>query len=229
MKVIESKSISKSFKSKGAITTVFSNIDFAVESGKFTSIQGMSGVGKSTLLHILGTIDKPDTGEVWLNTGDKSILLSEQSDKELSAIRNRHIGFIFQFHHLLPEFSAIENVMMPALISGETFKSASDKAMQLLETVGIADRKNNKPQEMSGGEQQRAAIARALINTPTIVLADEPTGNLDEKNSEAVLDLLNRLKDELKLTFLVATHSKEVALIADVKLMMKSGHIEDIS
>jgi lipoprotein-releasing system ATP-binding protein len=228
MNAITAKNITKSFKGKETQTTVFSDLDFVVEKGIFTSLQGVSGVGKSTLLHILGSIDKPDVGEIIFHKDDENIELHKLDDKSLSKLRNQNIGFIFQFHHLLPEFSAIENIMMPALISGMNFKVAEKQASDLMELVGISHRKKNKPQELSGGEQQRAAIARALINKPFIVLADEPTGNLDEKNSESVLKLLDQLKKEFSLTFLVATHSKDVAEIADKKLMMTQGKIEVI-
>jgi lipoprotein-releasing system ATP-binding protein len=179
-------------------------------------------------LHILGSIDKPDSGKVLYKIDEDEIDILQLKDQELSKLRNNKIGFIFQFHHLLPEFTAIENIMMPALIKGIKYKTAEKKAYKLMKIVGIDHRTENKPSELSGGEQQRAAIARALINDPFIIIADEPTGNLDEKNSNAVLKLLNDLIKELSLTFLVATHSKQVAENADIKLMMTHGKIEEI-
>jgi len=228
MKIIEARNIKKSFKSNNSQTVIFDNLNFALDANKFTSLQGMSGVGKSTLLYNLSTIDKPDEGEIIFRNDNNEIYLNKLSDKNLSIIRNKHFGFIFQFHHLLPEFTALENVMMPALIAGDSQRVAKIYAEELLEIVGISHRLKHKPQEMSGGEQQRTAIARALINKPSIVFADEPTGNLDEKNSEIVLELLKDLKNRFSLTFLVATHSNSVANVADIKLMMTQGKIEII-
>lgn len=228
MNIIEAKNITKKFKNNGSSTTVFENLNFNLERGLFTSLQGMSGVGKSTLLYCLGTIDKPDSGYLNFYVDDKSINIQKLNDKHLSEVRNKHIGFIFQFHHLLPEFSALENIMMPSLIKGDNYNISKVKAEKLADLVGISHRIKNKPQEMSGGEQQRAAIARALINNPEIVLADEPTGNLDESNAESILKLIEDLKREYALTFLVATHSKEIASIADKRMMMTHGKIETI-
>lgn len=228
MNILEAKSISKSFKSNNVNNVIFEDLDFSIQKSAFTSIQGASGVGKSTLLYNLSTIDRPDSGEIFLNTDSEQFNLNKLSDKRLSIIRNKFIGFIFQFHHLLPEFTALENVMMPSLIHNESVSIAKDNAKNLLDIVGVSNRINSKPQELSGGEQQRVAIARALINKPLILFADEPTGNLDEKNSAAVLELIINLKNEFDLTFFVATHSKEAANLADVKLMMTQGHIEKI-
>ena len=198
---------------------VLNDISLTVNKGEIVSIAGPSGAGKSTLLHILGTIDKPDHGHVSIEEQNVFAMTS----KKLAAFRNTHIGFIFQFHHLLAEFSAAENVAMPALIKGDSFDSAHKEAIRLLEFMGLEQRKNHKPNEMSGGEQQRVAVARALINKPLVVLADEPTGNLDSQNALDLHNLFFQLRDEFNQTFVVVTHNEELANRADRKINMKDG------
>jgi len=192
-----------------------------VSKGEIISIVGASGAGKSTLLQILGTIEKPDSGIITLN--DKSLV--GLKDKELSATRNKMIGFVFQFHHLLPEFTALENICIPAFIAGKSKSSAEEKAKELLELMNLTNRSTHKPNEMSGGEQQRVAIARALINNPAVILADEPSGNLDSEASDALHKLIFTLREELKQTFVIVTHNKELANMADRKLEIIDGRI----
>jgi lipoprotein-releasing system ATP-binding protein len=180
---------------------------------------GASGAGKTTLLHIMGTIEKPDQGEVLYN--DESVF--NHSDKQLSLFRNQHIGFIFQFHHLLPEFTALENVCIPALIAGKNKKEMEEKAAGILSKLGLQDRLKHKPSALSGGEQQRVAVARALINDPDVILADEPSGNLDSDNARDLHELFFRLKDEYGQTFVIITHNEELADLSDQKIVMKDG------
>jgi len=207
-------------------TSVLKGISLDIYSGEFLAIMGPSGVGKSTLLHLLGSIDKPDSGSIELNVDSQIYDYSKLSDDILSNIRNKYIGFVFQFHHLLPEFSAIENVMMPALIAGKSFAKASEKARELMEIVNIDHRIRHKPSELSGGEQQRIALARALINEPILVLADEPTGNLDSKNAASVLELIQNIREKFSVTFIIATHSPDVSAIAEKILYMGDGKIK---
>jgi len=222
--VLKAENIFKSYKTKtGAVIEVLKGANLEIRKGEFVTIVGPSGVGKSTLLHILGTLDKPDSGNLFFNFGDTEKNIKTLKSNTIAEIRNSEIGFVFQFHHLLPEFSAIENVMMPALIAGKSRSEAKKSAELLLETVGVAQRKTNKPSELSGGEQQRIAIARALINKPSIVFADEPTGNLDSKNSDAILKLISQLREEFSLTFVVATHSSQIAASGDRLIKMKDG------
>ncbi len=229
MELLKVSNINKSYKSRtDEITQVLVDLDLLVYQKDFISIQGVSGSGKSTLLHILGGLDKPDNGTVTIFNGIQTNLYS-QSDKFLSKLRNTFFGFIFQFHHLLPEFTSIENVAMPALIAGLDKKDAYFKAEHLLEKVGMIDKANKKPSTLSGGEQQRIAIARALINNPKIVLADEPTGNLDAVNSALFLDLILSLIVEFDTTFVIATHSVEIAQMATRKFLLKNGKLEVIS
>jgi lipoprotein-releasing system ATP-binding protein len=226
MKILIAKNISKSFTNKAnEISEVLKNISFEIEKGKITSIMGASGVGKSTLLYILGTLEKPDNGSIHLNIQDKEFEYSKLSDKELTNIRNKHIGFIFQFHHLLPEFSVLENIMLPALILGTNNKIAEENAFNLMQSIGTGHIKNKKPSEISGGEQQRAAIARALINSPDIIFADEPTGNLDSQNANSAIELIKSINIEKNITFLIATHSEQVAAQSHSILKMKDGNI----
>jgi lipoprotein-releasing system ATP-binding protein len=185
------------------------------------SIIGSSGAGKSTLLHILGSLDKADTGSIWLN-GER---MDQLSGKKLAAFRNTHIGFVFQFHHLLPEFTALENVCIPGWIAGRRKKEVAARALELLDILGLGDRVENKPQQLSGGEQQRVAVARALINNPDIIFADEPTGNLDSTNAKELHELFVRLRNEFKQTFLIVTHNEELAGMSDRTLHMKDGRI----
>jgi lipoprotein-releasing system ATP-binding protein len=200
---------------------VLKGVNITIEKKEIVSIVGSSGAGKSTLLHILGTLDTPDEGEIFLN--DEALHLLK--GKKLAAFRNKYIGFVFQFHHLLPEFTAAENVSIPGWIAGRKKKEVNAEAIRLLEILGLKDKINNKPQELSGGEQQRVAVARALINQPLIVFADEPTGNLDSKNAKELHDLFVRLRNEFDQTFLIVTHNEELAAMSDRTLHMKDGLI----
>lgn len=200
---------------------VLKGIDLHVKKGEIVSIVGASGAGKSTLLHVLGTIDKSDKGTIEFDGKDVSSL----NDKRLSVFRNKHIGFVFQFHHLLPEFTALENVCIPAYISGISKKQAEDSAIELLNFLSIGDRSSHKPSELSGGEQQRVAIARALINNPSVVFADEPSGNLDSEASQDLHHLILQLREKFNQTFVVVTHNKALANMADRKLIIKDGLI----
>lgn len=200
---------------------VLKGVDISVEKAEIVSIVGSSGAGKSTLLHILGTLDKADSGNIYIN----NTLVSALKGKELAAFRNKHIGFVFQFHHLLPEFSALENVSIPGWIAGRKKKEVQADAIALLKRLGLGDRMENKPQQLSGGEQQRVAVARALINQPLIVFADEPTGNLDSKNARELHELFVSLKNDFQQTFLIVTHNEELASMSDRSLYMKDGQI----
>lgn len=200
---------------------VLKGIDLNVDKEEIISIVGASGAGKSTLLHIFGTLDKPDRGTLKINNQDVNGL----SNKEKSAFRNQHIGFIFQFHNLLPEFTARENICIPGYIGGRNVASVNKRADELLDVLGITSRKDHKPSELSGGEQQRAAVARALINNPSIVFADEPSGNLDSKNARELHELFFKLRKELGQTFVIVTHNEELADMADRKLEIKDGVI----
>lgn len=203
---------------------VLDGVTLTIESGSITSIIGSSGSGKSTLLHILGGLDHPDSGEVFW--GDKNI--STFSADQLAIFRNRHIGFVFQFHHLLPEFSALENICMPAMIGGESLAESEQRANELLDRFGIADRAGHRPSQLSGGEQQRVSMARALMNKPSVILADEPTGNLDDNNTGIILDLLYDLRDEYGLTILLITHEKKIAERSDTILEIKKGKLQTL-
>ena len=207
-------------KNYGSLT-VLRQVDINVHKGEIVSIVGSSGAGKSTLLHILGTLDRADSGQVVL----EGIKINELGGKRLAAFRNKHIGFVFQFHHLLPEFTALENVCIPGWISGGSRKEISVKARGLLTTLGLAGRLENKPQQLSGGEQQRVAVARALINTPSIIMADEPTGNLDSANAKELHQLFIELRQQFNQTFLIVTHNEELAQMSDRILHMKDGKI----
>jgi lipoprotein-releasing system ATP-binding protein len=208
------------FKRYGHLT-VLKGVDIAINKGEIVSIVGSSGAGKSTLLHILGTLDKADEGQISLNGQQLELLNS----RKLAAFRNRHIGFVFQFHHLLPEFTALENVCIPGWIAGDKKKEVVVKATALLKTLGLGDRLENKPQQLSGGEQQRVAVARALINNPSIVMADEPTGNLDSANAKELHQLFIDLRNQFNQTFLIVTHNEELARMSDRILMMKDGRM----
>jgi len=208
------------FKSYGKIE-VLKGVDIAIKTGEVASIVGPSGSGKSTLLHILGSLDKADSGTVTMNGTDISSLYG----KKLASFRNKNIGFVFQFHHLLPEFSALENVCIPGWLSGKKKKEVEKNARELLEILGVAHRLENKPSELSGGEQQRVAVARALINRPAIVFADEPTGNLDTTNARELHDLFFDLRNRFDQTFLIVTHNEELAHLSDRILHMKDGLI----
>lgn len=200
---------------------VLKGINLTVETSKITTIVGASGAGKSTLLHLIGTLDKPTAGAVIID----DLSLYQLSDKELSAYRNQHIGFIFQFHHLLPEFTAIENVALPALIGGKSKKEANVRAMELLDFLQLTDRIHHKPNELSGGEQQRVAVARALVNQPHLILADEPSGNLDSENARKLHQLFFQLRDQFKQTFIIVTHNEELAQLSDSVVTLKDGQV----
>jgi lipoprotein-releasing system ATP-binding protein len=215
--IIEVKNI---FKSYGDLP-VLKGVNMSVNKGEVISIVGASGAGKSTLMHIIGTLDQADKGQVIIDDKD----LSGLRGKALSDFRNKHIGFVFQFHQLLPEFTALENVLMPAWIAGEKESIADQRAKDLLKRMGLLDRIHHKPSELSGGEQQRVAIARALINNPAIILADEPSGNLDSNNAKQLHQLFFELRNEMNQTFVIVTHNNELADMADRKLTIKDGII----
>ncbi|MFZ4523017.1 MAG: ABC transporter ATP-binding protein [Bacteroidales bacterium] len=201
---------------------VLKGINLQVEKGEIISIVGASGAGKSTLLHILGTLDKADSGSVELN----GFKVMELSERKLSEFRNRQIGFVFQFHHLLPEFTALENICIPAFIAGQGKREAAARAKELLEIMNLSNRAGHKPSELSGGEQQRVAVARALVNNPSVILADEPSGNLDSASAVELHKLFFRLRDMFRQTFIIVTHNLDLADMADRKLTMKDGLIE---
>ena len=203
------------------VVQVLRGVDINIKKGEIVSIVGSSGAGKSTLLHILGTLDKADEGQVQLNF----TTISELQGKRLAAFRNKHIGFVFQFHHLLPEFTALENVCIPAWLAGRKRTEVKEKATELLIILGLSERLENKPNALSGGEQQRVAVARALINNPDIVFADEPTGNLDSANAEELHKLFFDLRKRFNQTFLIVTHNEELAKLSDRVLYMKDGKI----
>jgi len=217
MEVLSCKGIIKSYKG----LEVLKGVDFSVERGAITSIVGSSGAGKSTLLHILGTLDRPDSGSILLEGVDPTKL----SNKKLSTFRNNNIGFIFQFHNLLPELNALENAMLPGIIAGKSRDKAEDIARKHLTLLGLDHRLNNKPNELSGGEQQRVSVARAIHNSPSILLADEPSGNLDSKNAKELHELFFQLRDSLNLTFVIVTHNEDLASISDRKVTMHNGKI----
>lgn len=216
--MIEAKNISKSFGD----LKVLKGLDFKAEKGELVSIVGASGAGKTTFLQILGTLENPDQGELYI----RDTAVFDLKPKKLAQFRNDHIGFIFQFHHLLPEFTAVENVCIPGFIGKRKKTEVEKRALELLNYLGLKDRINHKPSELSGGEQQRVAVARALINNPALILADEPTGNLDSKNADELHQLFLDLKTEFGNTFIVITHNKELADIADRKLTMVDGLIQ---
>lgn len=209
----------KNIKKQYGRLSVLKGVDVTVDKGEIVSIVGSSGAGKSTLLHILGTLDKPDSGEIVVNGQP----VQQLNGNRLSAFRNKHIGFVFQFHHLLPEFTALENVCIPGWIAGYKKKEVILKATDLLKTLGLEERLQNKPQQLSGGEQQRVAVARALINSPSIVMADEPTGNLDSANARELHQLFINLRNKFNQTFLIVTHNEELSKMSDRILIMKDG------
>ncbi len=215
--LIQAQNIHKSY---GALN-VLKGVSIEIQRKEVVSIVGPSGAGKSTLLHIIGTLDKPDSGLVRVNNSD----INSLKDKQLSAFRNKHIGFVFQFHHLLPEFTALENICIPAFIAKISKDEAETKAMELLSFLGLEQRKNHKPSELSGGEQQRIAVARALINNPDVVLADEPSGNLDSASAKELHQLFFTLREKFEQTFVIVTHNNELAGMTDRVLTMRDGMI----
>jgi lipoprotein-releasing system ATP-binding protein len=220
--ILKAQNIFKSFaKADKQKLDILQDISFNLEENKITVIVGASGAGKSTLLHILSGLDTPDSGSVQIKDTD----IFKLKDDEIAKFRNTHIGFIFQFHHLLPEFTALENAAIPLMISGMSFAKASARAAELLKIVGLDERASHKPAELSGGEQQRVAVARALANSPQIIFADEPTGNLDSYNSELLNQLFIDLRDKQKQTFLIVTHNPELVKLADIVWEMKDGKI----
>lgn len=210
------------YKSYGSLE-VLKGIDIEIKKGEIVSIVGASGAGKTTLLQIIGTLDNPTKGSIEID----GILLQSLSERKLSAFRNKHIGFVFQFHHLLPEFTALENLCIPAFIAGISQKSAQHRGMELLEFLNLKDRSSHKPSELSGGEQQRVAVARALMNKPSVILADEPSGNLDSVNAKELHNLFFSLRDEFQQTFAIVTHNKELAEMSDRYIHLVDGKIND--
>lgn len=219
--MIDIKDITKSFGS----LPVLKGIDLHIGKGEIVSIVGPSGAGKTTLLQIIGTLDKPDTGSIIVDGTD----IGKLSKAKLSDFRNQHLGFVFQFHQLLPEFTALENIMIPAFIAGKGQKEAKERAMELLTFMGLQDRASHKPNELSGGEKQRVAVARALVNNPSVILADEPSGSLDSKNKAELHQLFFDLRDKFGQTFVIVTHDETLATTTDRTIHMKDGKImEDI-
>lgn len=219
--LIEAKNISKTFYGKDSAVNALINVDLTVETAETVGILGISGSGKSTLLHILGTLDRPTSGEVVFD----GMNLFNYDDDKLSDIRNEKIGFVFQFHYLLQDFDALENVMIPCLINGQDKVTAKEKSIEILKKVGLEKRLNHKPGELSGGEQQRVAIARAVVQNPKVILADEPTGNLDLKNGMSILDLFLELNHDKKITCVIITHNKEIANRLDRTITLSDGTI----
>ena len=215
--MLEARGIHKSY---GKLH-ILKGVDLDVNKGEIITIVGASGAGKSTLIHIIGTLDQQDQGTVRLN----NVEVGSLSSKKLSAFRNEHIGFIFQFHHLLPEFTALENICIPAFIANKGKKQTENRAYELLDLLGLKDRAHHKPNELSGGEQQRVSVARAMINNPSIILADEPSGNLDSNNAESLHHLFADLRDRLQQTFVIVTHNENLANMANRKIFMKDGQI----
>lgn len=216
--MITLKNITKSFGS----LQVLKGIDLQIEKGEVVSIVGPSGAGKTTLLQIMGTLDTPDTGSVLIGDTD----VTQLSQKEMARFRNQHLGFVFQFHQLLPEFTALENVMIPALIANRSQKETKERAKELLDFLGLSDRAEHKPNELSGGEKQRVAVARALMNKPSVILADEPSGSLDSKNKAELHQLFFDLRDQLGQTFVIVTHDEALAVLTDRTIHLKDGMIE---
>jgi len=216
--MIQSLNIKKSFGN----LQVLKGIDFKISKGEIVSIVGASGAGKTTLLQIIGTLDKSDSGNVLIDDVD----ITDLTDKKLAKLRNEKIGFVFQFHHLLPEFTALENVCMPAFLKGIKRKEAENKALKILDFLNLNDRISHKPNELSGGEQQRVAVARALINNPAVILADEPSGNLDSANKKELHELFFELRDKFNQTFVIVTHDNELATMSDRLLHIKDGVVE---
>ena len=220
-KLLVANNISKTYFSSGGELTVLKSVSLEIYSGEIVSIVGPSGVGKSTLLNLLGTLDRPTSGEVYVDGKE----LFSMDDSELATFRNKKMGFVFQFHHLLPEFSAIENVMLPGLLTGESKELNFEKASGLLDEIGLADRRLHKPSELSGGERQRIAVARALMNDPDLVLADEPSGNLDRENADLLYELIWKLRKDKGQTFVIVTHNEELAEKSDRVIRLVDGSV----
>jgi putative ABC transport system ATP-binding protein len=221
MTVLEAKAIQKQYKMGKRSVDALTGVDFVVEQGEFIAIMGPSGSGKSTLLHLIGGLDKPSNGEITLSGQRLSLL----KDKQITLLRRRNVGFVFQFYNLLPTLTAEENITLPLLIDGKNIRKSKERLSGLLELIGLADRRRHKPEQLSGGEQQRVALARALITEPAIVLADEPTGNLDSKTGTKIMELLRRSCDELGQTIVVVTHDPRAAAYADRVVLLRDGHI----
>jgi lipoprotein-releasing system ATP-binding protein len=224
-KVLHCSQLSKSYKQGDIETTVLNNLELTVKKGELVAIVGSSGCGKSTFLHIAGALDLPSSGEVFIN--DVNIL--NLSDKERATFRNQHIGFIYQFHHLMMEFTALENVVMPLLIRGDKPKQAITAASEVLSQVGLAHRINHRPSELSGGERQRTAIARALVTKPSLILADEPTGNLDSDTAEQIYQLIRSLNQSVQTSFVVVTHDIALAMRMDRQLKLDHGKLSNFA
>ncbi len=220
--ILKAQSLNKSYKmNKQVRLDVLKDVSLEIKANKISVIVGASGAGKSTLLHLLGALDRPDSGKIIYKNENIFTL----SNDRLAKFRNKNIGFIFQFHHLLPEFTALENVSIPQMIKGSSLSSAAKKSKELLSTVGLTDRMDHKPAELSGGEQQRVAVARALANDPQIIFGDEPTGNLDSKNSEAIHQLILDLRDTLNMTFVIVSHNASLVQLADIVYEIKDGKL----
>lgn len=222
--LLEARSLERKFQHGGREINVLRGLEITIARNEMTAVLGKSGVGKSTLLHILGTIDKPDSGTVHFDGTDVFSL----NERELASFRNKRIGFIFQFHHLLPEFSALENVMIPAIIGGLSRRESNDRAEELLKTVGLESRMTHRPAELSGGEQQRVALARALVMRPRLIIADEPTGNLDDATSEEVHNLFSEVNSSFGVAFLVATHNMKLAGRMHRILKLEDGKVHPV-
>lgn len=222
--ILKLENLNKIYKAKSEKLHILDNLNMEVKSGEMMSIIGKSGSGKSTLLNMIGILDKPDSGSVYYMGKD----VSKFSEKERNVFRNSSLGFVFQFHYLLPEFTALENVMIPAMLKNKNIKEIEKRAKELLEEVELTERMSHKPSDMSGGEKQRVAIARAMINTPKLILADEPTGNLDEETSNHINELMKKINKDMGQTIIVVTHSSELALITDRKLLLKKGKLEEV-
>jgi lipoprotein-releasing system ATP-binding protein len=219
--LISANNLIKSYQNNKMKLEVLKSVSLDIISDQISVIIGASGAGKSTLLHLLAGLDRPDSGNVYYNEKD----IFKFSDDKLARFRNKNVGLVFQFHHLLPEFTALENVAIPQMIDGKSLSAASRKAKELLESVGLNERIDHKPAELSGGEQQRVAVARALVNDPEVIFADEPTGNLDSANSEAIHNLIVELRNKFKKTFVIVTHNKGLVRLADKIFEMKDGRL----
>lgn len=219
--IIRAAGLARTYQRGSNLITVFDDLSLLVERGELVSIVGASGAGKSTLLHILGGLDRPTSGSLEIDGFD----IAKSTALDLARFRNQQIGFVFQFHHLLPEFTALENIMMPLLISGSTQRAARPVALDMLDRVGLSARAAHRPGELSGGEQQRVALARALVTSPLLLLADEPTGNLDQRTGDEILDLLQRLREEIALTAVIVTHNDRLAAASDRTLRLENRRL----